>query len=419
MKVGSLFALASLVIFTAQAKAAKLSSSCYAPLNAPDQIKGENVEKRIPIASVSKLVTSYWAVKAKGTSYRFQTVIYVTQVSGDVYDIHVQGSRDPYFGAEQLHYTISELNKRGIKKVRNLSYDQNFKFYWFLDDTESNKHIAVGFYLNSDPSPLLVQKQLRAFKSLTQGYEETRNKARQRGIKMVDKIEFSVESFQPISVPDFKPAGNTKSYVVNSVKLTNLLKEMNRNSNNHAANQIFEHLGSDKTFGNFIDNKLSLKSKDIVMLNGSGDRVDTPNGPLYNSASCEAMLKILVDLHKTMKEQGGTIADVATVVGTNPGSATQLYKNGTTYGAVAAKTGTVNPAVTLGGLISTKKGQYVFMFNVAPKGSFGGGRAIIRNKLTQLINDLGGPVNLKASPFSFISFDDRSFSELNPMGTLK
>lgn len=391
---------------------ARLSSYCYAPINDLTRIRGENIDERIPVASVSKLITAHWAVRSKGVNYRFQTLAHLTPVDRQTYDLHMQGSRDPYMGAEQLHYMISELNRRGIKRIRNFTFDQNFKFFWFADDPESNRNIAVGFYVNTDPSPQTVRNQLRAYSELTRGYQETRKKALDRGLRMVENPEFSIENIEPLNAGDFQPRLDTRTFVVNSVRLANLLKEMNRNSNNHAANQIFEHLGSSRAFQSFIDQTLQLKREDVVMLNGSGDRVDTANGARYNEASCSAMLKIMADLHNSLAEQGSAFSRVATVIGTNPGNATNLYKLSLTDGAVIAKTGTVNPSVSLGGLMSTKKGLYLFMINVNPRGSFGGGRQIIRDRLNDLVNDLGGPVSLNAQPFSFISFDSRSFVEL-------
>ncbi len=416
MKLGTLLSAFGVVLFTYHADAAQMSSYCYAPLSDLSKIEGKNIEKRMPIASVSKMVTAYWAVKDRGAQYRFQTLMYITPVGEDIYDLHMQGSRDPYFGAEQLHHVISNLNEKGIKKIRKFTYDENFKFVWFIDDEESNTRLAYGFYDNYDPRPNRVYQELQKYNSFLQGYDETRDKAQKRNIKLLENIEFTVETFEYLPAKEFvAPSQHTKIFSVNSVPLQTLLKEMNRNSNNHAANQIFEHMGSASKFSSFIENALGLKSQDIVMLNGSGDRVNTAQGPRYNESSCLGMLKILADLHTTLSEQNSSLSQIATVIGTDPGSATNLYSNDTLFDGVIAKTGTVNPAVTLAGLISTQNGPYLFMYNVDPQRAFSHGRQIIRQELSELMRDLGGKVRLKGRGFTFVSFDNKSFSEVIPV----
>ncbi len=402
----------------AQFALGQVSSTCYVPLNDPQNIKGENIDVRLPIASVSKLITSYWATKEKSLNYRFQTVFHVNKVEGDLYDLHIQGSRDPYFGAERMHYAISELNKRGITKIRLLTFDQNFKFYWSIDDKEDNKSLAGGFYIARDPIPEKVKSQLRAFSKLTEGYPETFDRAAQHGIKMFENPVFSVQEYDYVDAQfvKFDPRKISHTFMVYSTPLVSLLKEMNRNSNNHAANQIFEHMEASGKFSHFITKSLGLDMKSVVMLNGSGDRVDMADGPRYNEATCSAMLKILMDYHKTLLEQKSSLSRIATVIGTNDGTATTLYNNDKTFDSVIAKTGTVNPSVTLGGMASTEKGLVFFMFNMKTNGtgkSWQAGRAEIKNNLNRLMDNFNGGVRVKARSFSFISFDNKSFSELD------
>ncbi|MFN8847139.1 MAG: D-alanyl-D-alanine carboxypeptidase [Bdellovibrionales bacterium] len=408
--LGTLFVLTSLVMNISWG--AEIGALCYSNINEAAKVEGLNINKRLPIASVSKLMTSHWLVAEKGLDYRFRTVLYLRKNSDESHDIHVQGSRDPYFGAEKLHYVISELNKRKITKIKTLSFDEEFKFYWFADDPKSNRQVAVGHYVNPDPSSDTVIKQLRAYAKLTQGYDETLKKAKERGLVMIENPEFQVENFEFKSKNDFVPKITDQLFSIASQDSGDLLKEMNRNSNNHAANQIFEHLGSHRQYQKFIEQSLKLKTGDIVMLNGSGDRVDTPQGARYNEATCNATLKIIMDLHSLMLEKKSSLARIATVVGTNSGSATQLYSSDVTFDSVVAKTGTVNPAVTLGGVASTQKGLVFFMFIVDPNGNFGKARQVIRSQLVSLINRNGGSKPINGRSFSFFTADLQSFSPL-------
>src|SRR5687768_10134846 len=106
-KASSLFIIA--ILFCAGVQAATMSYYCHVldkAINETPTIQGKNISKAMPIASVSKLVTSYWAIKTLGPDYRFITILHIKKVGEDLYDIHLEGSRDPYFGKESLHYLI-------------------------------------------------------------------------------------------------------------------------------------------------------------------------------------------------------------------------------------------------------------------------------------------------------------------------
>ena len=121
-------------------------------------------------------------------------------------------------------------------------------------------------------------------------------------------------------------------------------------------------------------------------------------------------------MHKTLTEQRTSMARVATVIGSNQGTATALYNNDKTFDAVIAKTGTVNPAVALGGVASTQKGLVFFMFNMRTRGTaqtWNQGRSQIRKKLIELMDEFDGKVPFNAKSFAFVSFDKRSFADIN------
>ncbi len=76
--------------------AAQIASSCWMSENGND-IAGKNIDERMPIASVSKLFTSLMATTSFSLTYKFYTQIYVAPVSKGLYDVHLQGTGDPYF----------------------------------------------------------------------------------------------------------------------------------------------------------------------------------------------------------------------------------------------------------------------------------------------------------------------------------
>jgi D-alanyl-D-alanine carboxypeptidase len=185
---------------------------------------------------------------------------------------------------------------------------------------------------------------------------------------------------------------------------------MNRNSNNHAANQIFQHFGGGGRFRDFVQKKLDLTDKDIFFVNGSGAPLDPEH--YYNKATCSAMIKIMRDLRQTMKKNNGGMKDVAAVVGVDKSSTTsRMYLNSTTDKSVVAKTGTVSPNITLAGLMTTKAGEFFFMYNFATKGSeadWRNARGKIGALLTKEIRSRGGGTAINYSLRNFSSVDAES-----------
>lgn len=412
---------ALLLLMATSAQAAQVASFCTLSPEEGAIVQGTNVDERLPIASVSKVATTWFGIAEKGLRYRFRTLFHVTPVENGLYDVHIQGSRDPYFGRESLHFAISELNRVGITRVRRLSFDENFKFYKAV----TSNSVAAAHYVNSSPSPASVMYQLETMNGLTSGWSATQAMANLRKLKLEKNPKFSVEKMVHIPAAKFTATPESKMYAMNSTTLQDLVKEMNRNSNNHAANQIFEHLGGVAVFQKTISEKLGLNEKDIRFVNGSGDRFDTEdNRALYNEASCSAMLKILKSLRESLKNSGKDLQNVMAVVGEDADSTVSArYTNDMTSKAVVAKTGTVNPAITLAGIVNSKKGEVFFMYNIATNrepGDQSEARAMIRTKLIDFIRTMDGPSAIDYhGSLQFLNFDRASWEKpFDPMQSL-
>lgn len=394
------------LLSTTTARAAQLAAFCT--LTESNDLRGTNVEKRLPIASVSKIVTSLWSLEKGGEDYRFRTTLKITPLGADEYDLHFEGSRDPFFGRESLHFAISELNKRGIKNIRTLSFDENFKFFVQV----TSDHTAASHYVTASPLPGTVLAQLKSMGSLTSGWNKTLQIAKTTNTPLIEKARFSVKEIRFLPKEDARFSSETRSFSMKSAPLLTLLKEMNRNSNNHAANQIFEHFGGASRFKTFAAETMGLSSQQLNMLNGSGDRVDLDSGAAYNEASCGTILKVLRRLRTNLKRAGKDLQNVLAVSGgDNSSSVSKLYANDVTQKALIAKTGTVDPAITLAGLIKTLDGDIYFMYNIGTQGTSGdwrNARALIRKKITELIREHNGGRPVKYSALQFLSVDAQS-----------
>jgi hypothetical protein len=92
-------------------------------------------------------------------------------------------------------------------------------------------------------------------------------------------------------------------------------------------------------------------------------------------------------------------------------STTKYYNNDLTQDAVAAKTGTVTPAVTLAGVAHTQQGDVYFYFNKGRSGT----RALIQTALVKMIQLFGGPKKIAYDAPEFSQVDVESlFVEITP-----
>ncbi len=398
-------------------------SASYCSLEGNDltgAIDGVRTGDRLPIGSVSKLVTTYWAISAMKLSYRFPTRIYISPIpeqDSSTVDLHFEGSRDPYFGKESLHYLISELNKMKIYKIRNLTFDHDFKFFWNASGgptmTPGTNRVETGYYGPDAPTSDQVTTELKKYrKNLTFGYGNTRAYLQKSDIDLIPNPKLSVENIQYVPADEFHAPENSEVRMIYSSQIVRLLKEMNRNSNNHAANQIFEHLGGAAKFQEFINGD-GFSNDEILFVNGHGNRKDIDSTEsVYNEATCATIVKIMSRMRKKLQLENLDMDDVLAVPGLDEHSTLGAYENKPYADSIAAKTGTVGPAVTLAGMLQSKDGPIFFMYNMETEGTrrdWSRARKAIAVQLTNLTKKFTGGTPFDSATAKFVGFDAKLF----------
>lgn len=412
------FFLIFTVITALGAWAQTVQSMCHTTPSNQNEILGSNLDKRLPIASVSKLVTSYWALKSLGPQFQYSTGVYVQPLGSGQFDLHLRGSRDPYFGQEKMHYLISELNKRGLTQIRNMTFDQNFLYLQYLDiendpladtnfERQANRWVWFNWYMH----PTTAQRTLIELnKGLLKDYEKTAAKALKNKIQFFKNPKFQVENLEYLPSHEFKPKMRFLNFSVKSTQLIHLLKEMNRNSNNFAAVEIFNKAGGKERFAQFIKKDLNLGPEAILFVEGSGNRVSEQ--AQYNEASCKALLTVFKALDKTLIGLKLNLQNVISVIGEEGlvDQGTNISGDFTNRKGVA-KTGTVDVSISLGGALNSKPEKIYFMINVKPKHP--GARRPARNRVGAEIQKLAKKYSDSISEFfyrdsDFISYDSSS-----------
>lgn len=416
----SQFIIASVLFQGLQASAASLRAECFVAAKDGSVVEGLEIDQRQPIASVSKVLTSHWAIATLGKDYRFETTVHITPLEDGGVDVHLEGGNDPYFALPQFQYLTAELNKMGITQIREMTFDEDVQFLMDARRTE----VAIGHWLPSDPSRERVMRNLRAaVTSIESNYAvHAAEISKSSKIEMPKRLALKIGNIEFLSKVEYEKNEVTKSYNMKSITLDRILKEMNRNSNNYAAEVIFRHLGGVEAYHEFIDSRLTIDRESLLFVNGSGNRFDHETlGAQYNEASCATVLRVLVDLGNIIESQGGKLQDVMAVAGEDAlgeaSTVTRIYSNDSTSSAVIAKTGTVNPVVTLAGLGSTQHGDIFFTYIMGTDGSrvdWTAGRGEIRKKLVSMMNKNGGARDLHYTARQFIEVDQGSLLTEDP-----
>jgi D-alanyl-D-alanine carboxypeptidase/D-alanyl-D-alanine-endopeptidase (penicillin-binding protein 4) len=312
-----------------------MQAYCYA--SETKILNSANLNKKIRLASLTKLATSYWALDELGFDYRFKTRILISKDH-----IHISGGSDPYFVTENLFYMIAALNSLNIKSVKTISFDERFFVNWSPYGGEVKDYLKV--ILNTRKWPRLIKAI----------YNDTKDAIQKYNLSLYLKdIEFKVDKIQwrPSRTIDSKYFDSEITLYSNS--LLRILKEMNVFSSNFIADTIYKHLGGELEFNTYMQDSLGFKSSDTYFYSGSG------LGDNYTT--CLNFMILLRELNSLLFQNLYHPFDLMGVPIQDGG--TLEYRMGNSYSnSVAAKTGTLNDISSFAGMVYTQQGIRYFAF---------------------------------------------------------
>ena len=406
MKLRFLIIILTSIFQVCTLQAAERFSSCVYDFTT-NEITGTNIDAMSPIASISKLMTSYWAISTYGSSYQFKDQISIQEVGKNLYDVHIKGSFNPYFNNDSLNWLVVQLNSRQVYNVRNLTFDETFIYMHDLDLFAASD--AIDFQTRYRQTAEALRTSLSL---LEKTYPRTQSKYKKRtGEKLPAKIALSVKTIKR----NQSEIAATEDFDLFSAPVVELLSQMNKTSNNHVADFFFEGLGGAKVFSNFIKEDLNLTENEIRFINGSGGPfIDKNlNKKFYNHSSCSAVITVILNMQQKLESENLNLWDAMTAVDPeaskkdrdlNP--VNDYYSSAITAYSLVGKTGTVSPMIGFAGMVSTQNTRFLIAEFIKTKGSTEWGRA--RTQVLRSIEDLiasnGGPKQLQLSNNTFLSF---------------
>lgn len=279
----------------------------------------------LPAASITKVATSLVALSTFSPNHRFLTTISTTgpikngTLEGDLV---IQGNLDPFFVWEEAFALGNRLNELGIKRVKgNLLINGKFYMNYEYDPLKSGNLLKVGMN-----SKLWTPQALTQYQSLPPGTP--------RPQVIIDGTVKVV----PALPSDAKPL--VRHY---SPTLTDLLKKMNRYSNNKMSEMIADSVGGAQQVAKKAATLAGVPEAEIQLVNGSGLSE-------LNRISPRAAVALFLAIDRYLKPLNMTIGDVLTVVGQDKG----ILDERKIPQMSVVKSGTLNTVSALAGALPTK-----------------------------------------------------------------
>ncbi|MFB2971942.1 D-alanyl-D-alanine carboxypeptidase [Aerosakkonema sp. BLCC-F183] len=280
----------------------------------------------LPAASVTKVATTLAALQTLGPDYQYVTLINATGPIKDGVlqgDLVVRGDGDPLFVWEEAISLGNTLNQIGINKVTgNLiivgKFYMNFK---------TDPHIAGTLLKQGINNKIWSETTKKQYFSMSPGTP-----------KPLVEIQGSVK-VMPSTPSNLKPLVRHYSF-----PLAELLKRMNRYSNNHMAEMIASSVGGAKVVAQKAADAAGVPQAEVQLVNGSGL---SPENRISPRAACAMFLEI----ERYLASHNMTIGDVFAIVGRDEGT---LDKRNLPP-LIVVKSGTLNSVSSLAGVFPTQK----------------------------------------------------------------
>ena len=359
------------------------------------RLQGKNIDMQVRLASVSKLLTSLWAIEMKGPNYRYDTKLFI---SGS--HLHIQGSYDPFMSNEKMLFLVSQLNSLGYTHFTKITYDKNIQI-----NPNAQTHTNDYPLITRDSNGKYIKQYFNTAswsKVFRTEYDRLANLAKSG--RFEKNVTFSVDT---VEYAEKNPltGSNVKVLTLTSPELFKYLKETNVKSNNYSSHTIFKDLGGAAAFEKFLADRFSLSSDKVKLYNGSGLPTTIDGNRYDNYATCEIMVELISALKQSAERQGRELEDIVAVPGNDQGTFRNRLNSSDYKNTFVAKTGTLMHTSTLAGAMSTQKGFSFFgVFNQST--DIIGSKNVQNLMVKSLMTEMGGPKTFGYSVEGFHAYDN-------------
>lgn len=352
--------------------------------------------KPYPLASVSKVFLTAWALQKLGADYRFQMVWKLKRISnqGD-YDAYLQTNYDPIVNIEKIIFALAELNKKGVLRIRNLVIDQTTRVYLSV---LTNPHLELQDVPVSTGQSLENLETILNSKNWSSQTEIAKKNIQNTLLSNSKNIlfpnEFAVQnvSYRPRNQIDLNYY-NDEVRIQSSI-LVKYLKEVNVFSNNYVTDSLFSLLGGAQAFDQFQSKELKISKQELKIYTGSGLSLQINGDRVDNSGSCLSVLKTLKYLDLISARSNLNLGHVLLTAGMDQGT----YESNLTFNKnVVLKTGRLYdvPTLNVAGISASQNGHTYFA--VMAHDFDNADESAVKIKRDELIADLMGTKQIQSS----------------------
>ena len=339
-------------------------SYCEMIDNDPQTYSGSRDNQLEPLASLSKVITTAWAMNRLGADYRFQNEWYLKPVPGrrGIFDAYLRTNFDPVVNTEKLLYFISELSALGVLGLRDLVIDESTRVYISVLSEPHLELQSVPVTSDETKQNLMLIFNSKNWASRTQKARDRLAQWASVNKKLIRiPADFSLEQVIVKNATQVTKAIYPLQKIIFSAPLFKYLKNMNVYSNNYLADALFEAMGGASSFQDFQRDVLRAKNSELQIYTGSGLAVQL-NGRKDNMGSCFSMIRILSYVRQISQKAQINLGHILL----NPTRDQDgTFDSGSSFSnAVVLKTGRLfdNPAFNLAGFVSTRQGTLSFVF---------------------------------------------------------
>ncbi|MDO9183514.1 MAG: D-alanyl-D-alanine carboxypeptidase [Bacteriovorax sp.] len=388
---------------------AKDQAYCYTDKDG--KATGQNLGMKIRLASVSKLLTSLWAIDKLGVDYKYNTKLYISNNN-----LHIEGSYDPFLGNEKMFFLLSQLNELGFTKFDTITFDKNViinpDVQYASDEYPTINSITMSKFLKKYFNTQAWSKDSK------DEYSNFYSMAKVG--KFRKEVNFEVQNVKMVEANPLANNADVKVLTLSSPSLYKYLKQMNIKSNNYVAETVFRQNGGTQEFSKFLTETFKLSADQVSFYSGSGLPVMINGIRNDNFATCSITLNLISELKKSIEKQGKTIEDVVAVPGSDGGTFRNRIISADFKNSFVAKTGTLMHTSTLAGAMNTQNGFSFFgIFNQSTDIS---GSKIVQNLMVKsIMNEMGGPKVFNYEVEGFHAYNEesvKSFDEISDFSTI-
>lgn len=318
-----------------------------------------------PLASLSKVVTTAWALKKLGADYTFQAEWFAKPISGEegLFDVYLKTNNDPVFNIEKVLFLISELRHQGVKRIRTLTVDESTRVYLsslILPHLEMQDVPVSTDESLQNLQLILNSKNWAAQKAAAENRLSRWSQKNNKSFALPDF--FSADQVQFEDSRTFRPQKYSLKGQFRSAPLFKYLKNLNVYSNNYVTDALFAYLGGSVEFQKFQSQELKLGTHELRFFTGSGLAATIENIRQDNLGSCFGFLKVLNYVDRLAQAQGLNLGHFLYNPTRDLDGTFETKMNFSDQ--IVFKTGRLfeNPALNLAGVIATRSGSVYFTF---------------------------------------------------------